>query len=434
MNVPLGLHRWLAFGAGAGIEIAGPPGTESLRVVAVRVRPGRVRVLGELTVADPHQAAGTWGTDCTAFLRKFGLGRAPVTVLLPRRDVIVRQIVLPGVADRDLASAIEFQIDGLHPYADTDAVTSWARLPGTSSILVAITRRAVIERWITLFAEAGIKIGSFSCSAAAVYAVRRLFGSPERAPGPSSGIIAYEETESGAEIYGESAARPVFSALFDAPLERACALAAAEMRIDSPNSQPLAEMLGMAPALAGATAAAAACPFLSLPLNLLPEGNREHSSRAVWIASTASGITVLALAGALSAFPRYEDREYLKALSAEIAKVQPLANRSVSLDAQITTARSHIAILDDVRRHSKADMDALGELTRILPPPTWINLLELNRSQVTIAGETPQTAPLLQVIDSSPLFDASEFAQPPVRAGSGEAFRIRAKRVAEAAQ
>ena len=73
-------------------------------------------------------------------------------------------------------------------------------------------------------------------------------------------------------------------------------------------------------------------------------------------------------------------------------------------------------------------MDVLNELTRILPPPTWLNLLEITRAQVTIAGETGQTAPLLQIIDSSPLFQGTEFAMPPLRTPTGEAFRIRTTR------
>jgi len=73
-------------------------------------------------------------------------------------------------------------------------------------------------------------------------------------------------------------------------------------------------------------------------------------------------------------------------------------------------------------------MDVLNELTRILPPPTWLNLLEITRAQVTIAGETGQTAPLLKVIDDSPLFQGTEFAMPPLRTPAGEAFRIRTTR------
>ena len=428
MTIPAGLKKWLAFGRGAGIEIRGPHGAEALRVTAVRVRPSGATLLGELTIDDAsHHAAGVWGTDYAAFLRKHGLSHVAATVLLPRRDVIVRQIALPGVSDKDLGAAIQFQLDGLHPYPEEEAVSSWVRLPGTSSVLIAITRRAVIDRFTTLFAEAGIKIRSFTCSAAAVYSARRLFGSPA-----TPEILAYDDSSGSAvEVYGESAAHPVFSATFEVSTERAIALAASELRLD-PDAplKSLDEVVGAAPAFSYAAALASACPRLTLPLELLPAELRITGSVLAWVPSAALGVAVLMLAGALGAFPGFENRRYLRSLNSEAASIQPAANLSLALDRQIETARSRTILLDDMRSRAKSDMDVLNELTRILPPPTWLNLLEITRSQVLIAGETSQTAPLLQVIDSSPLFQGTEFAMPPLRTQAGEAFRIRTTRKA----
>ena len=426
MTIPAGLKKWLAFGRGVGIEIRGPQGAEALRVTAVRVRPGGATLLGQLTVDDArHHAAGGWGTDYAAFLRRYGLRHAAATVLLPRRDVIVRQIALPGVSDKDLPAAIQFQLDGLHPYPEDEAVSSWARLPGTSAVLVAITRRAVIDRFTTLFAEAGIKIRSFTCSAAVVYSARRLFGSPA-----APEILAYDESSGSAvEVYGESAAHPVFSATFDVSVERATALAAAELRLDpAAPVKPLEEVVGAAPAFSYAAALASACPFLALPLELLPAELRVTGSALAWIPSAALGLAVLMMAGALGAFQGFENRRYLRSLNSEMARIQPAANRSQALDRQIETARNRTSLLDDLRGRPKSDMDVLKELTRILAPPTWLNLLDITRAQVVIAGETSQTAPLLQVIDDSPLFQATEFAMPPLRTPAGEAFRIRSTR------
>ena len=130
-----------------------------------------------------HHAAGVWGTDYAAFVRKHGCAHVAATVLLPRRDVMVRHVALPGVLDKDLPAAIEFQLDGLHPYREEDVATSWARIPGTSSVLIAITRRAVIERFVTLFAEAGIEVGAFTCSAAAIHSALRMFRTAPLHPG-----------------------------------------------------------------------------------------------------------------------------------------------------------------------------------------------------------------------------------------------------------
>lgn len=436
--IPAELKKWFAFGSGIGIEIAGPHGSETLRIVAVRVRPNGARIRDRLTIEDfPHQPAGVWGTEYAAFVRKLGLRHIAATVLLSRQDLIVRQLALPGVTNRDLDSAVQFQIDGLHPYSEEDVTWSWARLAGSSTVLVAIARRASIERYSTLFAEAGIKVGCFTCSTAAIYSALRLFGA---APPPE--ILAYEpasgECDGGqVEFYGESPGRPLFSATLDnagesgAATSRAAALACAELRLDpATEPHPLEQLLSAAPALAFAAALSSACPRLSLRINLLPVEQRQISSRMVWIPSAVLALVALLLAGALAAFPGYEDRQYLHSLQAEIAQVTPQASRSMALDRETEAVRRRTLLLDEFRRRGKTDMDVLGEMTRILPPPTWLNQIEITRGEVVIAGETDQAAPLLKVIDASPMFESSEFVIPPIRAQAGETFRIRTKREA----
>jgi hypothetical protein len=459
VSIAFELRKWVAIGSGVGIEIAGPPGAESLRIAAARVRPGGARLLGTLAIDDArHHAAGTWGAEYSGFVRRFGLSHVPATVLLPRRDVTVRQLALPGVADKDLSSAIEFQLEGLHPYPEQDAVSSWVRIPATSSVLIAVARRSVVDRYTNLFSEAGIKISSFTCSAAAIHSARHLF---RRLPPP---VIGYEEAGAGVEIYAESPSHPVFSALFDsipsdppaidstqpdadpesagpgtgdpgaAENSRLAAWSASlrgELRVESNVAiQPLRELLGAEPALAYAAALTSACPGLARSMNLLPLEFRRSSSRAVWIPVGALGAVVLLLAGAVAAFPGFESGRYQRSLNAEIARATPAANRSAALDRQIETTRRRILLLDEIRGRSKADLDVLGEVTRLLAPPSWANLLEITRAQVTVAGEAPQAAPLLQVLDASPLLEGSEFAAPPARVVTGEVFRIRARREA----
>ena len=441
--IPAPLKKWCAFGRGIGIEIAGPHGSEALHVTAVRVRPNGARALSRLDIEDfPHQPAGVWGTEYANFARKLGLRHMGATVILPRREVIVRQLSLPGVSDKDVAAAVGFQLDGLHPYPEDEIVASWSRLGGTPAVAVAIVRREVVDRYASLFAEAGIKLAGFTCSATAIYSALRLFN----AALPSE-ILAIENTDDEIELYGESPTRPLFSASFpsnparqsgdsadaESDVARAAGLACAELRIHSDDQapiepRPLEELLRAAPALPFAAALASACPRLSLALNLLPAEQRQSSSRALWIPSAALGAIVLLLGGALAAFPGYENRKYMRSLEAQIASVQPLAKRAEALDRATDAARLRTQQLDDFRRHAKADMDVLEEMTHILPPPTWLNMLEIDRGQILIAGEADQAATLLKTIDASPLFKSSEFMMPPVRTQAGEMFRIRTNR------
>ena len=421
----------MVFGGGVGIEIAGPAGAESLRVAAARVGPGRARETGSLVIADAsHHAAGVWGTEYAAFLRRLGLSHLAATVLLPRRDVIVRPLALPGVADKDLPAAIEFQLEGLHPYPEDEAVWSWARLPGTSTVLIAITRRDVTERYANLFAEAGIKVASFTCSAPVLHSALRLLRvQPASGESNARGLLAYEAGSSSVEVYGEGPARAIFSAAFPLPAERALALAASELRLgEGVTVRTFEQLLGAPDALPYAAALASANPLVALPLNLLPAERRHNGSRLLWSPSAALALAVLLLAAALALFPRYENGKYLDSLNAEIAKLTPLASLSSKLDNDTAVARARTLLLDQMRGRTKADMDVLNEMTRILAPPSWVNSLEITRQQVTLSGEAPQAAPLLQMIDASPLFENSEFTMAPSRADKAEAFRIRTTR------
>ncbi|HYK62589.1 MAG TPA: pilus assembly protein PilM [Bryobacteraceae bacterium] len=458
----MSLKKWLAFGSGVGIQIAGPKGAESLHICAVRVRPSGAGALGDggLVIEDfAHRPAGEWGAEYVAFAKKLGLGGAPAAVLLSRHDVIVRVLPVPGVSDKDLESAVRFQMDGLHPYNEEDVYFSWSRLGRTGSVLVAIARKEPVDRYAALFSEAGVKVAAFDCSAAAIYSALRLFG--ER---PAAEVLAWDESAGGIEIYGESAAKPVFSAEFaqdaddkhrsaappdedqpDAapeenqqaaatdesgrPSPQAASLAKAEMRADPAlEAKPLAELLNASSPLPFAAALLSACPRLSLPLNLLPEDRRVSSSALRWAIPAALGVVVVLLAVAFAVLPSWDRHRYLKKLDSQIAQVNPPAARSNQLDKEIEALRRRTEFLDDFRRQSKSDIDLLAELTKVLPPPTWLNLTEISPRQVLIGGETDQAEPLLKVLNSSALLEASEFQGPPGRTATGWVFRIRANR------
>ena len=138
----------------------------------------------------------------------------------------------------------------------------------------------------------------------------------------------------------------------------------------------------------------------------------------------------LLLAGANWALPGLEERRYAQTLAAEIARVEPGSLKAATLDQQIDNVQKRTQLLDDLRRRPKADMDALQEMTRILAPPTWLNLMEVSAKQVVVGGETDQAAPLLKTIDTSALFEGSEFVGSPVRMQQAEMFRIRTNREA----
>lgn len=418
----------LAFGSGVGVRI----GDAGLEVVIARMRPTGARIVAAHTIERVRERpAAEWGREYSEFLARHGAGHLAATVLLPRRDVIVRQIAMPGVADQEIGTALGYQVESLHPYGDEEVAHAWMRVGPGGALLLGIIRKQTLDRYLDLFTEAGIACASFSFSAAILYAASRLLRRPEGA-----GCLARFESE----LYGESPAKALFSAEFDEAPERAEALARAELRLGEDIAAQNAIDLLTPPvtfpagydlsrnALAYATALAGACPRLAPSANLLPPERRSTSSRAMFVPTIALAVLLALVSIGFFVYSKYLDRSYLARLEAEIAALEPQARRAAVLETEIANTRARAQLLDNFRLHSKADLDALTELTQLLAPPTWCSSVELTRETVTVAGEAEQAAGLLKLLDSSPFFQNSAFAMPIAKTATVEGFRIRAER------
>jgi len=428
----LDFKKWLALGTGIGIEI----GSEDLTVTVVRVRPSGVRVLGELTIQHfRDQAAADWGATYAAFLQKLGVGHLAATILLPRDEVTVRQIALPGVADKDLASAVRFEIDSLNPHSEEEVAFGWARIGKTPSVLIAIVLRSVVERYAALFSQAGVKAASFTFSAPAIYSALRLYSLPSK-----DGLLAIEPAEAGLEVYGESATRPIFSARLDQPLERVRILAVSELRLAPETEalslrerlpQPLAapETYDPARACLSYSAALAATGLLRpISVNLLPDELRRSASRLRYVPTAALAVVVLLLAITSMAYPSYSDRHYAGLLEAQIRIFAPLARKAMEAQRETANQRNRAQTLDNFKQQTRQDLDALNALTHLLAPPAWASSLQLTRGAVSITGQTDQAAALIKLLDGSRQFQGSSFSLPLQKSGSGEIFSIRSSR------
>ena len=122
-------------------------------MVVARVRPSRDPGAGP---ADDRELRGDArrrnGARSTPRLPEIAaaLSHLSATVLLPRREVIVRQMALPGVAAKDIEGAIRFQLDT----CTRTATKRWCgagRALAYGAVLVGIVRREAVERYHQLF-------------------------------------------------------------------------------------------------------------------------------------------------------------------------------------------------------------------------------------------------------------------------------------------
>jgi hypothetical protein len=417
--------RAAAIGTGFGIAI----GDRHLEAAIVRARPGGASPIATTASRDfRSRPAAEWGAELQKFVNGAGESRLAAVVLLPRSEVVVRTLSLPGVADRDVANAVELQIDTLHPWgdvkgADTGVVWGWAR--AGSDILIGLARQETLASYETLFAEAGIPLAAVTFSPAVIHAALRVWSAPPRS------VLCLDTDDNGrTEVYGESESRSVFSAEFPGAPARAAALARAELRIPADHAATLlAEQLPGNPrgnAFAHAAAIAGSVPRIARIANFLPAERRASNDRVQYLIPAVLGaIVVLALIAAFVVVPAVEQRRYREDLDRATRQLEPAASRARALERTIAQNSGRIQLLDEIRRRPQADLQVLNELTRILPATVWTNSIEIHPDSVMIAGEADQAAPLLKLLDSSPLFQNSEFVLSFTRTGETEQFRIK---------
>jgi hypothetical protein len=427
------IRTLLAFGTGVGIEIR----ERDLAVAITHVRPNGVKIAGSTVIEGfRERPAGEWGSEYSKFLSAHGVSHLAATVVAPKREVIVRQVTLPGVANKEFGSAVGYQVETLHPYGEEEVAFGWQHVSENGTALVGIMRQSTFDAYLERFAEAGVAVACFTFSAAALHGAARLLSPP-----PAQGFLATAGTESGEiEVYGESPSWPVFSAQFDLPVDRAAALATAELRLP-PETTPLRLYQILPPPVSAsidfdfsrstmpyAASLAGACPRLAAAANLLPEEKRSGNSRLIFLPSIILGTLLLLAAGAVFGYSKIEERRYLATLEVESARWQPQVKKIATLDKSLELARARVRLLDEFRGRSKYDLDTLNELTKVLAPPIWTSNVDLTRDAVSLGGEAEQAAPLLKLLDSSLYFHDSSFAVPIVKTEKTEMFRIRAAR------
>jgi hypothetical protein len=107
------IGSWLQ--TGIGIDSEG----ETFRAIFVRRQWNRLRVVDRLEIpAYRKLEASECGRLYRAFLRKHGLKAPQTVVALPRSAALLRSLTLPQTVEKELARAVEYQVESLHPFEE----------------------------------------------------------------------------------------------------------------------------------------------------------------------------------------------------------------------------------------------------------------------------------------------------------------------------
>lgn len=181
------IGSWLQ--AGIGIECDG----DVFRALYVRRQWNRLRVVDRLEIpAYRTLEAAECGRRYRAFLRQHGLKAPQTVVALPRSTALLRSLSLPRTVEKELARAVEYQVDNLHPFEEGEvywdyAVWQWPPRTGTPvsfragekraakaaesggerlETMVGIAERKAVDAAAAWFEEAGIPVSQFGVTAA----------------------------------------------------------------------------------------------------------------------------------------------------------------------------------------------------------------------------------------------------------------------------
>ncbi len=430
-GTPLSILRTLnVFGTGFGLAIA----NGSLEVVIARSRPSSSSLIATTAISNfASRPASDWGSELSRFLTSAGEPHLAATLVLPREEVIVRAVKLPGVTDKDTAAALELQLDTLHPWDEQPIEWAWWRV-SPNEAMVGIVRQSTLAHYESLFSEAGVPMAAVTFSAAVIHAALRLHHAAPVSIFCYAALPSATSQPNRVEVYGESQSKPCYSSGFTLPPDRAFSVARGELRM--PEDQPVLTLTQALNApdpqispLAWAAALAASAPLAAHFANLLPVDRRATHSRTRYLLPITLGVLVIAaLLIVLVILPFVNEQRNVADLTAEQRRLQPAALKVQSIDKALVAHKARIAALDDFRRRPQADLDVLNELVRILPEKAWTSSVEIFPDSVVIAGEADQAAPLLKVIDSSALFQNSEFVTSVTHNGQADQFRIKTLR------
>ncbi|MBI2819128.1 MAG: PilN domain-containing protein [Acidobacteria bacterium] len=430
------------------------------------------------------RSAAECGKIYREFLRRNGL-KAPWTVVaLPRSHVLLRMVRFPRAMEKELGSAVEYQLDTLHPFEEGSVVhdhSIWnlgaqanQTLPGESSaatdplgiqVLVAIAQRQYIEAQADWFRQAEIPVSQFSPTTTLLLGYLAAAISTRISSGGS--YFLAHATEEGIELISCAAemgfvSRGIPLSPDTAPedgeilhlLSRELDWACSAMRLN-PEDRPQVQWCGRAilpsPAsgsgnlpfqilplagdvsdgerIVGMAAAFAAVHRRSpLSLNLLPEINRSYESRLSSVPTYALAALVVLLAVVMGLRGSVQDWTYSRYLEKQRQALLPEIQELEKLQQANQETMAHLTTLSTSRRSGAFPLDLLEELTRTLPADAWLQQLQYEGSTVTLSGTAASASAVLQAVSTSNYLEAAQFTAALNRTPEGkEVFRIGAR-------
>lgn len=160
--------------------------------------------------------------------------------------------------------------------------------------------------------------------------------------------------------------------------------------------------------------------------NLLPDQFKPPRNRWPDIANGTLAVVLLTLIVLLVVLPIWSARSEAIRLQADVRKISKVAQEVEAMREESDKLLHQTRFLQDKKHTEPVLVDALEELSRVIPDGTWLNGLQYGNHRLVIQGQSPSASSLIQGIETSRFFHSVSFVSPVTKDASNglERFQI----------
>jgi Tfp pilus assembly protein PilN len=405
------------------------------------------------------------------FFRRARIDKTQVTVALPRSSVVLRTLQFPKAVLPNLSNILEYQVENFEPTERAGLsfghhLVDRGDATGKLEVMLAMARRSEIDRWKKFFATLAIQPKAMVCATLGLARLAQMADAHAREnnfvvgageneieiiavfSGKLRGAKRFEWAEAAARgerlveelirlrselrveekdvhnvlVTGRSADRVLAELRSHAshwPLRPLRIPAALKTRLSPTEFHSLAPVVGTS---------IAALAKSELSSNLMEHGEIESQPRWVWAPTYALCGVALLLAGAGAVRPFAQQAQFLTQLDGEIRRLQPQVRQMERLETETNQWQTKVAVLEGAQGKDARNLEALRELSEVLPTTAWINEFAFRGDTIEISGVADNATALVPLLEASPVFQDVALASGLTRNQEGkELFRLRAK-------
>ena len=160
--------------------------------------------------------------------------------------------------------------------------------------------------------------------------------------------------------------------------------------------------------------------------NLIPERFKPQGDKLVEMLNIGLSSAIVAILILILVLPVWMTRTEAMKVQAELKKTTKAAKEVEDMREQAEKLLHQAQFLQEKKRSEPILVDAMDELTRVIPDDTWLNGLQYANHRVVIQGQSPSASVLLKQIEGSRHFKDVSFVSPVTKdAGNNlERFQI----------